>query len=222
SIESLYVSRDLIPFTKSNLAFLKSFIIRDFCDEGLSAKFQEHSWQADQILPNVKFYGCLDQKSIDLVGMKPRNLPSLEWLECSLDEKNKVLDIISGFESLTALSLGNTRNQDLFEVMKNKLKVLNLEILTRGFPLWKIADQTNLEILRINGYAGLNMEWLLDLSLKEIQLFNCSNVTNAETLLEMMQLESLTVVSCRKALSKELKLKLKERELHFLDIDYSG
>ena len=80
----------------------------------------------------------------------------------------------------------------------------------------------SVEILCINGYRQeLDLGLLSGLQLKEIQLLNCPKITNAEALLEMESLESLFVLSCKNALSAELKLKLKEREFAHLDVDFT-
>ena len=221
-IEAFHVSRDLVPFKKVNLENLKSFSLRTFQDENLICKYQEHLWLEDQVLPNVKFFYYFDHKISDLCGLNPYNLPNLEWLECHLDAKGTTLEAISEFKTLTALSITTVWKHDVFGAFNNQIKLLNLEGFSKGFPMMKISKQTNLEILRINSYKQeFDLEWLLDINLKELILLNCSKIINAEVLLKMKHLENLDILDCKKALSKELKSKLKEKGFNYLNIEYA-
>jgi len=223
NIEVLSLSRDLIPFRKINLDNLKSFILCNFCDEKLSKKAHKHLWLKEQVMPNVKFYLNVEYQDIfDIGGIRFENLPNLEWLECRLDNKEKMIEIIYEFETLTSLDLSDVTNQDVFSAFRDKLRILALTGASKKFPMKKIRNQTNLEIVYVNGYKStFDMEWLLDLKLKEIHLISCPTVVNSECLLQMDYLESIYILDCKKALSKELKSRLKERNFKYLNIDYT-
>ncbi|MCL1989278.1 MAG: hypothetical protein FWG67_00145 [Defluviitaleaceae bacterium] len=220
TIESLYLFRDLIPFEKTDLENLKTFTLGRFTSKESSDNLENFRWNPEQILPNARAFFNFDKLHFDLGGFQPENLPSLEWLEChNLDEEGILLDKISRFKTVTDLTLERVGNQNIFEAFNNRLKVLKLAGFTKGFSFDKISDQTNLEILYINGYSQeLDLEWLHTLKLKELHLLNCTKIINTEFLLEMENLESVIITNCKKALSRDLKLKLQAKGYSFLKI----
>jgi len=223
NVERLALSRDLVPFKKINLGTLKSFTLNAYYNANLASAPKNHLWLREQVMPNVEFFRSFIKRQVDdFCGIAPENLPNLKWLECEMDNKKSMLETIQSFKNVTALQANNVGKQDIFEAFENRLQILSMSGRFAGFPMQKISSQTALEILYINSYKQeFNMEWLLNLKLKEIQLLNCPKVINAEALLEMDCLESLHVLSCKNALSTELKLKLKERNFAYLSIDFT-
>ena len=223
NVEKLALSRDLVPFKKINLDTLKSFTLNAYHNANLANAPKNHLWLREQVMPNVEFFrSFIKQQADDFCGIAPENLPNLKWLECEMDNKKSMLKTIQSFKNVTALRASNVGKQDIFDAFENRLQILSISGRFAGFPMQKISSQTTLEILYINGYKQeFNMEWLLNLKLKEIQLLNCPKVINAEALLEMDCLESLFIMNCKNALSAELKLKLKERKFAHLNIDFT-
>lgn len=221
-IEILALSRDLIPFQCTNLDNLRTFILSNFCDEKLLNRASDYSWAEYQIMPNVTFYLNAESQGIyDIGGITSNNLPNLEWLQCNLDNKGNTLEIIREFKKLTSLDVNFVKNQDIFGAFDNRLRVLAMGGFTKNSSLKEIRNQTNLEIICINGYKSeFDLEWLLDLNLKEIQLISCPNILNADCLLEMEYLESIYILDCKKSLSKNLKSRLRERTFVYLDIGH--
>jgi hypothetical protein len=222
NIEYLTISRDLIPFDKVNLDMVKSFSIHPCCDKNIDTNGESNLWLSEQILPNVEYFSFYsDQPASDFCGITPKNLPNLKWIDCTIANK-KMLKTIQNFKTVIALSAKNVGKQDVFLAFENRLKTLKLSGRFAGFPMQKISSQTSLEILVINSYKSeFDMRWLLSLNLKEIQLINCLKVINAEALLEMDNLKSLFILNCKNALSSELKLKLKDRDFEYLEIDFT-
>ena len=220
TIRSLYVFRDLIPFEKTDLSSLKTFTLGRFSNKDLDVNFENYQWDPEQILPNTQAFFNNDKLHFDLGGLQPQNLPNLEWLEChNLDEKGILLDKISQFKTVTCLVLERVGNQKVFQSLNNQLKVMKLSGFAKGFSFDGISNQTNLEILYINGYRQeFDLERLHSLKLKELQLLNCTKIINAESLLEMEHLESLVVMNCKKVLSKELKSKIQAKNYSYLII----
>jgi len=223
NIEYLTISRDLIPFDKINLDMVKSFRVHPCCDEDIDISDKSNLWLNEQILPNVEYFSSFNgQSASDFCGIRPDNLPNVKWIDCTIANKKETLKAIQNFKSVVALSVENVGKQDIFSAFENRLKILHLSGRFAGFPMQKISSQTSLEVLVINSYKlEFDMRWLLSVNLKEIQLINCLKVINAEALLEMDNLKSLFVLNCKNALSSELKLKLKDREFEYLDIDFT-
>ena len=223
NLEKLSISRNLIPFKKINLDKLKGLSLTAFYGKRIENEHGNNLWLKEQIMPNVEFLRCFDnQRASDFCGITPENVPNLNWLECTIDNKKEVLKAIQKFKNVTALQASNVGKQDIFEAFENRLQLLDISGRFAGFPMDKISSQTSLEFLWINSYKKeFDMEWLMNLNLKEIQLLNCPNVINAEALLEMNSLKSLHILNCKNALSSELKLELKDREFEYLEIDFT-
>ena len=219
TIEALMISRDLIPFGNVKLDNLRTFSLASFQNEHLADNYMDYLWLENQTLPNVAYFSYLDAKLNDLGGLTPVNLPNLEWLECRLDEKGKKIEAICKFEHLKALSISSVRNYDVFSIMGDQLEILSLSGFSKGFPMHRVTKFANLEVLSINGYRqDLDIEWLLDMNLKEIELRYCLKIINTEALLKMKSLENISIIDCKNALSCELKSILKERNYRIINI----
>jgi len=223
NVEKLGITRDLVPFKKIDLSTIRAFTLNPYYDTNLANETENHLWLREQVMPNVEFFRSFNKRQADdFCGITPENLPNLKWIECEVDNKKSMLKAIHSFKNVTALQAKNVGKQDIFDAFENRLQILSMSGRFAGFPMQKISNQTTLEILFINSYKQeFNMEWLLNLKLKEIQLLNCLNVINAEALLEMDCLESLFVLNCKNALPAELKLKFKERNFAYLNIDFA-
>jgi hypothetical protein len=224
-LKSLQISRDLLPFDNVNLAHLNSLFLTSFINEKLLDKRKEHSWSQTQILPNVELFAFFERWHLigDLAGLKPSNLPNLKYIQCDLDNKGKVLDIIRSFEKLIYLDVSNIKNSDILSAFEShKLKILRMNGFGGKFSFEKLHIHNSIEIISICNYKlEFDIERLLDLNIREVILYGCPKIINADALLKIKNLESLRIVDCKKSITNDLKVKLKNKNLNYLNIDFT-
>jgi len=180
----------------------------------------------DVILPNVKsiiFSFSSNSIRIDnLLGISPKNFPNLEYLNCRLDKKGKILDFIKPFKSLLFLEVEFVGNNPLFESISAQLKTLVIVGADHEFQINDISKIKNLEAILLNGIKSeINCSVFTFLSnLKELSIWNSKKIINIESLLNCKYLKNISVINCGNPFRK-LHHRFNDNQYNYLDIKYS-
>lgn len=181
---------------------------------------------SDITLPNIKsIIFSFPSTAIlfdSLLGIKPHNFPNLEYLNCRIDKKGKILNSINLFKSLTFLEVEFVGNHLLFKSISSQLRVLIIVGASNKFQLSGISDIQSLEMVLLNGVRSdidCSIFSLLP-KLNELAVWNSKKILNIEALLDCKQLKTISFINCENPF-RGIRDKFNKDYYQTLDIKYS-
>ncbi len=184
-------------------------------------------WPADVSLQNVKALRFLDEQGSNppnsLLGITPKGLPSLDYVECLINKATRRLEALAMFPHLNFAWLEFVNNHDIFAFMPSPVSALSLVSADKKFPFVNIKDLSSVELLRLNAVkCEIDCEVLAQLPrLREICVYNSRNITNAGSLVACKRLVSIEFVACGRPFDDDLKQLLQAKKYERLDIDFA-
>lgn len=227
SLTNLSIPLPLLSFLDSEkLTNLQNIIITH------SYKYDELNLDFDNIKLDEKFNlksfsfiaddddNAFDWKKIqmDLYAYK-----NLEYVGLNIDNRQEDLDYIAGLKQVKNFAILSPKNTDTLSCIPRTAEMIILSYNDFEKDLSVIKEFKDLKLLEINLLKSVfDCEWLIDLpNLQEVCLRAIFKINNINTLLNLSNLKSVTIVGCQNPFGKKKEAKdlFYNHGFLYLDID---
>lgn len=215
-----YVQKSTLPNLKQLLVSNKHSYTKD------KVLFKDCSLDTSLNLASICFFGDSGKSSEywSLFNIDVSEFRKLEYFSGKMDKQGRVLDKIVKLSHLPYLGVSCAYQEDLLNLVGHLgTKMLSLSSCYKNVNLGEFQNYDDLEVFSVYEYkSDFDCSVLLSLpNLKEIDFTGINKIHNAEILLEIKSLQSVSIINCRNPLKKEGREKFIKHGFKYLDVALS-
>ena len=133
------------------------------------------------------------------------------------------INIISMFPKLEFVELSCLKDSSVLDRLPSNLRILSLEVLNKEFNYESLKKFDRLEVLRIwEASTPFDCNLITEFDkLKEVDFTSVKKIENVELLLNLKNLENLTIIDCKNPIKKKNINSFNEHQFNYLNIEYN-